>query len=101
MFLPHISATHPASGFPQRKVFFSTTYAFLSLEHSNHAHKPTAQIYALVNFAKSGTPSAENLPQWEPYTRETGATMLLDDTSTLTHNHDKELIASLATDYKY
>ncbi|MDO4340876.1 MAG: carboxylesterase family protein, partial [Eubacteriales bacterium] len=50
---------------------------------------------AWVNFAKTGIPSAENLPEWEPYTREEGATMLLDDTSTLTHNHDKELIASL------
>ncbi len=56
---------------------------------------------AWVNFARTGVPSSDNLPKWEPYTRKDGATMLLDDTSTLVHNHDKELISSLAPDYNY
>ncbi len=56
---------------------------------------------AWVNFAKTGVPSSDNLPKWEPYTRKDGATMLLDDTSTLVHNHDKELISSLTPDYNY
>lgn len=54
-----------------------------------------------VNFARYGTPSAEGLPEWEPYNRETGATMILDDQSSLVYNHDKELIASMAPDYDY
>ncbi|MDO4619438.1 MAG: carboxylesterase family protein [Lachnospiraceae bacterium] len=54
-----------------------------------------------VNFAKNGAPSAEGIPEWEAYTRENGATMLLDDTSTLVYGHDKELMKALAPDYEY
>ncbi|MBQ7746019.1 MAG: carboxylesterase/lipase family protein, partial [Spirochaetia bacterium] len=39
---------------------------------------------AWANFAKTGVPSAKGLPAWEPYTRESGATMILDDKSYLT-----------------
>ena len=54
-----------------------------------------------VNFARTGVPSAESLPQWEPYTREGGATMLLDDEPELVHHHDKELMELLVPDYTY
>ncbi len=56
---------------------------------------------AWVNFARTGTPSAESLPKWEAYDREKGATMILDNKSELRHNHDKELIQLLAPNYKY
>lgn len=56
---------------------------------------------AWVNFAKSGVPSAEGLPTWEPYDREKAATMLLDTTSTLVYGHDKALMQLLAPDYVY
>lgn len=54
-----------------------------------------------VNFAKTGVPSADGLPEWEPYTRDSGATMLLDDTSELVHHHDEALMKLLAPDYEY
>lgn len=56
---------------------------------------------AWVNFAKYGNPSSKKLPEWKPYNRENGATMILDDKSELVYNHDKELIANLTPDYKY
>ncbi|NOU77490.1 carboxylesterase family protein [Paenibacillus sp. LMG 31459] len=56
---------------------------------------------AWINFAKTGTPSAEDLPEWEAYTRENGATMILDTESELVHNHDKELMKLLEPDYMY
>lgn len=56
---------------------------------------------AWVNFAKTGVPSAEGLPEWEAYDREKGATMLLDKTSSLVHGHDRELMKLLAPDYVY
>ena len=56
---------------------------------------------AWVNFAKTGVPSAENLPEWKPYNRKDAAAMILDDKSELVYGHDKELIASLEPDYKY
>lgn len=56
---------------------------------------------AWVNFAKTGTPSAEGLPEWEAYTRDGGATMILDTESEVVHHHDKELMKLFAPDYEY
>ena len=56
---------------------------------------------AWINFAKTGIPSAEGIPEWEPYTREGGATMLLDVQPKLVYHHDRELLAILAPDYEY
>ena len=46
---------------------------------------------AWVNFAKTGVPSAEGLPEWEPYCSETGATMIFDRECSLKHNFDRKL----------
>lgn len=54
-----------------------------------------------VNFARNGVPGADGLPAWEPYTRDGGATMLLDTTSQLVYHHDAELLSLLAPDYQY
>lgn len=56
---------------------------------------------AWINFAKTGTPGADGMPEWEPYTRESGATMLLDTESQLVYHHDQKLMSILAPDYKY
>lgn len=56
---------------------------------------------AWINFAKTGTPGADGLPDWEPYTREEGATMLLDTQSRLAYHHDQTLMSLLAPDYVY
>ena len=45
-----------------------------------------------ANFARNGVPSADGLEEWEPYDREHGATMLLDNASYLTHKHDEKLM---------
>lgn len=58
-----------------------------------------SQVWA--NFARTGVPSASGMPEWEPYTRDSGATMLLDDEPELVHHHDKELMKLLAPDYEY
>lgn len=56
---------------------------------------------AWINFAKTGTPSAEGLPVWEPYTKDSGATMILDTDSVMAYHHDKELMELLEPDYEY
>lgn len=58
-----------------------------------------SQLWA--NFAKTGVPSAEGIPKWEPYDREQGATMLLDKTSSLVYGHDRELMNLLEPGYEY
>ena len=54
-----------------------------------------------INFARNGVPSADGLPEWEPYTRESGATMILDTQPELVYHHDQTLMELLAPDYTY
>jgi|GEM_PF-168289 len=54
-----------------------------------------------ASFARDGVPSLEGIEKWEPYTRESGAVMILDDESYLAHHHDEELIRLLAPDYEW
>lgn len=45
---------------------------------------------ALLNFMRTGVPSARRLPEWEPYTTEEGRMMILDDRCYMTSDIDKE-----------
>ena len=46
---------------------------------------------AWINFARTGDPDTEELPQWPAYDAE-GATMFFDNECEVKYNHDKELI---------
>lgn len=52
---------------------------------------------AWIHFARYGTP---DLPKWDPYTAQSGATMIFDTTIREGHHHDRELLQLLAPDYK-
>lgn len=47
---------------------------------------------AWLNFARTGNPNADGLPEWKPFTADEGATMFFDNVCELKYNHDKELI---------
>ncbi|HLN21065.1 MAG TPA: carboxylesterase family protein [Bacteroidales bacterium] len=48
---------------------------------------------AWLHFAKTGNPNVENvLPQWRPYSRENGETMIFDRECRTVNNHDRELM---------
>ena len=47
---------------------------------------------AWINFARTGNPNAEGLPQWPEYKPEEGATMVFDSTCEVKYNHDKPLL---------
>lgn len=43
---------------------------------------------AWISFVRTGDPNCSQLPAWEPYTEESGATMFLDNQSVLKHHFD-------------
>ena len=48
---------------------------------------------AWINFAKTGNPNVDNLlPEWKPYSKENGETMIFDNECKVLHNHDRELM---------
>ncbi len=48
---------------------------------------------AWINFAKTGNPNVpDELPAWEPYSRENGETMIFDKKVKVVNNHDRELM---------
>lgn len=77
-------------------------YVFNNLNGSDEEQALADKMsQAWINFAKTGKPSAEGLPEWEAYTRESGATMIIDTQSNLVHHHDRDLMKILVPDYKY
>lgn len=54
-----------------------------------------------ASFARDGVPVAEGAGTWEPYTREGGAVMIVDDATYLAHHHDERLLSLLAPDYRW
>ena len=56
---------------------------------------------AVIPPLNTGVPSADGLPEWEPYTRENGATMLLDTQSQMVYHHDRELQQMLNQGYNW
>lgn len=56
---------------------------------------------AWISFAKTGKPETALTGKWEAYTRESGAVMILDEKSFLTHHHDEALLKLLAPEYEW
>jgi para-nitrobenzyl esterase len=54
-----------------------------------------------ASFARTGVPEVSGADAWEPYTRENGAVMILDEESYLAHHHDEKLLELLAPDYEW
>ena len=77
-------------------------YVFDHADENDEEKELASQIsQAWINFAKTGVPGTDEMPEWEPYTRDGGATMILDAESKLVHNHDQNLLKILASDYVY
>lgn len=47
---------------------------------------------AWISFIKTGNPNITGLPKWEPYTQESGTTMIFDNNCRIVHHHDQPLM---------
>ncbi|TCP95983.1 para-nitrobenzyl esterase [Cricetibacter osteomyelitidis] len=73
----------------------------LSLTETAHGNGDEAKDLAdkmsraWVAFAKTGNPNVPGLPQWDAYTRQNGAVMLLDNHPQMRYFHDEKLMKLL------
>lgn len=44
-----------------------------------------------MSFARNGKPVSEGVPEWEPYTKENGATLIIDNVYEMKYNFDRKL----------
>lgn len=72
----------------------------LMLTHTGGGKRPRAlsekMAGSFLNFVKTGNPNGGGLPNWKPYTSQNGETMVLDDTSALVNDPDREARKALA-----
>jgi para-nitrobenzyl esterase len=74
----------------------------LALTETAHGNGDAAKALAdkmsraWVAFARTGNPNIKGLPNWRPYTRESGATMIFKDQPEVKSHHDVELMKLLS-----
>jgi para-nitrobenzyl esterase len=75
-------------------------FVFNNIHRNEEYNGGTPEAYALAekmsrtwaSFARTGNPNNAMLPQWDPYTEESGVTMLFDNTLEARSHHDQELL---------
>lgn len=74
-------------------------YAFANATDNQQIADMMSGVWAA--FARTGNPAIDGLPEWEAYTRDGGATMILDTESMLVYNHDLALLELLEPGFEY
>ena len=74
-------------------------YVFGNQASDKELSRKVMQLWA--SFARAGKPKGQGIENWEPYTRQNGAVMIIDEKTYLTHHHDEKLLKMLAPDYQW
>lgn len=90
-------------GIPMSYHTAEIAFVMNNIDKAQRATGGTKHAYALAdkmsrawgNFAKTGNPNAQGLPNWTPYTKANGATMIFDNQSELRQHHDRALMQLL------
>ncbi|TFH21099.1 MAG: hypothetical protein E4H10_15790 [Bacteroidia bacterium] len=75
-------------------------FVFNNIHRNEEYNGGTPEAYALAEkvsstwaaFARTGDPNNALIPLWDPYTVESGATMIFDNIIEARNHHDKELM---------
>jgi para-nitrobenzyl esterase len=84
-------------------------FVFHNIERSAMTIGDSEEAYTLeermsrawINFAKTGNPNTDDLPEWPAFDREGGAVMLFDNEPMAGYKHDRKLLSLLAPEYEY
>jgi para-nitrobenzyl esterase len=80
-------------------------FVFNNIHRNEEYNGGTPEAYALAgkvsatwaSFARTGDPNNSLIPRWDPYTEESGVTLIFDNTIEARSHHDKELMEIGAT----
>jgi len=80
-------------------------FVFNNIHRNEEYNGGTPEAYALAgkvsatwaSFARTGDPNNALIPRWDPYTEESGVTLIFDNTIEARSHHDKELMEIGAT----
>jgi para-nitrobenzyl esterase len=75
-------------------------FVFNNIQRNEQYNGGTPEAYALAekmshtwaSFARTGDPNNTMIPKWDPYTSESGVTMIFDNIIEARNHHDKELM---------
>jgi para-nitrobenzyl esterase len=76
-------------------------FVFNNIHRNPEYSGGTPEAYALAkkmsrtwaSFARAGDPNNDLIPQWDPYTEESGVTLIFDNTIEARAHHDRELLS--------
>ncbi len=80
-------------------------FVFNNIHRNEEYNGGTPEAYALAkkmsrtwaSFARTGDPNNALVPPWDPYTNQSGVTMLFDNTIEARAHHDQELLEIAGT----
>lgn len=90
-------------GAPQCTHGAEIPYVFGNVSGDDEGNEKMEQTMRSIwaSFAHTGEPGLDGMPEWPAYTRDSGATMILDAEPAVGYHHDEKLLGLLEPDFEY